>query len=327
MIFSATEPLRRISITYAKLLYSMDLRSQPCREATPVLPCFLLPSAAHRLPTGEHDREITVSRIRITKREVDAIRPPQVGELKLWDQELRGFGLRIRAGGTKSYILQYRNTEGRTRRLTIGLCGRLTPDEARSMARQLLAAVDRGEDPVQDVQENRRAPTVAEFADQYMELHARPKKKPRSVEKDEALLRLYLLPALGSRKLVRRGITAADVARLHRDLGAHPVQANRVIALLSKMCSLAELWDVRPRGSNPCRGLRRYAERRHERFLSLSEFSRLGEALARVEAEGKELPSVILADSAPGSHRCPPRRDPDPAMGLRGSRAGRAAAA
>jgi integrase len=234
-----------------------------------------------------------VSRMRITKREVDGIRPPATGEFKLWDQELRGFGLRVRAGGTRSYILQYRNAEGRTRRLTVGLCGRLTPEEARRMARQLLAAVERGEDPTQDLQDNRRAPTVAEFAVQYMELHARPKKKPRSVEKDEAILRLYIVPVLGARKL--SAITAADVARLHRDLGAHPVQANRVIALLSKMCSLAELWEMRPRGSNPCRGLRRYAEKRRERFLSYSEFSRLGEVLAVIEAEGKEPPSAILA--------------------------------
>jgi integrase len=234
-----------------------------------------------------------VARIRITKREVDAVRQPETGELKLWDQELRGFGLRIRAGGTKSYILQYRNAEGRTRRLTVGLCGRLTPEEARRMARQLLAAVERGEDPTQDLQDNRRAPTVAEFAVQYMELHARPKKKPRSVEKDEAILRLYILPALASRKLA--AVTAADVARLHRDLGAHPVQANRVVALLSKMCSLAEVWEMRPRGSNPCRGLRRYAERRRERFLSYSEFSRLGEVLAVIEAEGREAPAAILA--------------------------------
>jgi integrase len=234
-----------------------------------------------------------VARIQITKRSVDAIEPPPTGEVKLWDVELRGFGLRVRAGGTKSYIVQYRNAEGRTRRLTVGVCGRLTPDAARSQARQMLAAVDRGEDPVQDAHENRRAPTVAEFAAQYMDLHARPKKKPRSVEKDETLLRLYILPALASRKLAAIG--AADVARLHRDLGAHPVQANRVVALLSKMCSLAELWEMRPRGSNPCRGLRRYAERRRERFLSYSEFSRLGEVLAVVEAEGREPPAAILA--------------------------------
>jgi len=105
-----------------------------------------------------------VARIQITKRSVDAIEPPPTGELKLWDVELRGFGLRVRAGGTKSYIVQYRNAEGRTRRLTVGVCGRLTPDAARSKARQMLAAVDRGEDPVQDAHENRRAPTVAEFA-------------------------------------------------------------------------------------------------------------------------------------------------------------------
>jgi integrase len=234
-----------------------------------------------------------VARIQITKRSVDAVEPPPTGELKLWDVELRGFGLRVRAGGTKSYIVQYRNAEGRTRRLTVGVCGRLTPDAARSKARQMLAAVDRGEDPVQDAHENRRAPTVAEFAAQYMELHARPKKKPRSVEKDETLLRLYILPALASRKLAAIG--AADVARLHRDLGAHPVQANRVVALLSKMFSLAELWDMRPRGSNPCRGLHRYAERQRERFLSYSEFSRLGEVLEAVEAEGSEPPAAILA--------------------------------
>jgi len=141
-------------------------------------PSFLLPSAAHGLPTTFRDREITVSRIQITKRSVDAVLPPPSGELKVWDAELRGFGLRVRAGGTKSYIVQYRNAEGRTRRLTVGVCGRLTPDDARSKARQMLAAVDRGEDPVEDAQENRRAPTVAEFAVQYMELHARPRRSP-----------------------------------------------------------------------------------------------------------------------------------------------------
>jgi len=68
--------------------------------------------------------------MRITKREVDAVRPPYAGEIKLWDQELRGFGLRVRAGG---YILQYRNAEGRTRRLTVGLCGRLTADATQAI--------------------------------------------------------------------------------------------------------------------------------------------------------------------------------------------------
>jgi hypothetical protein len=71
-----------------------------------------------------------VARIQITKRSVDAIEPPPTGEIKVWDVELRGFGLRVRAGGTRSYIVQYRNAEGRTRRLTVGVCGRLTPDAA-----------------------------------------------------------------------------------------------------------------------------------------------------------------------------------------------------
>ncbi len=55
-------------------------------------------------------------------------------------------------------------------------------------------------------------------------------------------------------------LVAADVHDLHRDLADRPYQANRVLALLSKMLDLAEAWGYRPDGSNPCRHIEKYKE-------------------------------------------------------------------
>jgi integrase len=71
-----------------------------------------------------------------------------------------------------------------------------------------------------------------------------------------------------------------------------PVQANRTLALLSKMLGLAERWGYRPPSSNPCRGVDHFPERPRERFLSASELARLGAVLSEEE---KDQPFVVLA--------------------------------
>ena len=68
------------------------------------------------------------------------------------------------------------------------------------------------------------------------------------------------------------------------------IVANRVQALLSKMFALAEDWKLRPEGANPCRGVKRYAEHKVERYLSLEEMARLGQALTELEQEGAQAP-------------------------------------
>ena len=79
------------------------------------------------------------------------------------------------------------------------------------------------------------------------------------------------------------------------------IVANRVQALLSKIFELAEEWKLRPDGSNPCRGLKRYTENKVERFLSTDELSRLGEALAA--AERGELMIGEVKETSPGAKR------------------------
>ncbi len=66
-------------------------------------------------------------------------------------------------------------------------------------------------------------------------------------------------------------------------LSGTPGNANRTLPVLSAMLRQAELWELRPQGSNPCRNMRRYKMPPRERFLSLDEFKRLGFVLDHAE--------------------------------------------
>src|SRR5215475_13683143 len=109
---------------------------------------------------------------KLTKRVVDALRPNSDGrDVFLWDAgdgALKGFGIRMKPSGAASYFVQYRNKEGRTRRLVIGRIGTLTPDEARKVASDALKAAARGADPSADRHAVRGAITVSELCDLYL---------------------------------------------------------------------------------------------------------------------------------------------------------------
>jgi integrase len=228
---------------------------------------------------------------KLTKRGIEALGTP-ARDLTVFDDDLAGFGLRLKPSGSRSYLIQYRNRGGRTRRLTLGPYGRLTPQEARDLAVQLLAAVDRGEDPSEQRFAALRAPTLEEFAERYLAEHAATKKKPSSVTADRKLLRRFILPAFGKRKM--GDISRAEVARLHASLASTPYQANRVLALLSWMFNLAERWGLRPEASNPCRHVARYRENQRHRFLSGEELARLGGVLANAERQGLAVPVAAV---------------------------------
>jgi integrase len=219
---------------------------------------------------------------KITKRSVDAIIPAANDrEVVLWDSELKGFGVRVQRGGVKSYILHYRVGSGRAaplRKLTIGRHGSpWTPETARREAKRLRGLVESGADPAADKMARKEAPTVAELAERFLTEHAEAKRKPSTAREYRRLLDKIILPALGNRKVA--DVTRADVAKLHHASRTEPYQANRVLAVLSKIFNLVELWGLRPDGSNPCRHVEKFAERKRERMLSPAELARLGDAL------------------------------------------------
>jgi len=237
---------------------------------------------------------------KLTKRSVEGVKPAE-RDVLVWDTELPGFGVKVTPKGSRVYVLQYRH-RGRAKRYTIGRHGiDVTAEEARREATRLRGLVADGQNPVADRARDRSSPTIKEFAERYMIEHATLHKKPTSASTDRRNLDNHVIPLLGN--LIVADVQPADIARAVRGVaagktakdektdnkrGRRIVQggqgiANRVLALLSKMLTLAEVWGLRPLGSNPCRHAAKFAERKVERFLSTEELARLGAALALAE--------------------------------------------
>ncbi len=226
---------------------------------------------------------------KLTKRVVESI-TPTIRVQVVWDSQLPGFGIRVRASGKRVYFVQYRTHHNRQRKQNIGQHGVLTAEQARAEAQQWLADIARGIDPAKKTPVGT---TMADLSERYLREHASIKKKAQSIRSDEQLLRMHILPRFGTYLVL--DLTRADVASLHYDLHATPWTANRTLALLSKMCTLAEQWGYRPDNSNPVRHIERYKEPPRERFLSPAELSRLGDALLEAERTQSQPAFAIAA--------------------------------
>ena len=222
-------------------------------------------------------------RKRVNKRAVDSLKPGNATTY-LWDPELPGFGVRVTPAGVRSYVFQWQRG-GRSRRLTIGRHGApWTAEQARREALRLKAEVAAGADPAAESAAARTAPTVADLSERFVSEHVATKCKATTGTEYQRILRLWILPRLGSIRVA--DVSRADVAKLHHDMRDRRYQANQARAVLSKMFTLAERWGLRPDNSNPCRHVERFGEEKRERYLSPAELARLGEALRWAEGEG-----------------------------------------
>ncbi len=236
----------------------------------------------------------------LTKSIVERIQPNPDRDVWRWDGKLPGFGVRVKPSGVRIYLIQYRDSSRRTRRLKLGQHGTVTCDAARKRARIELGRVAEGANPAAERKTASELGTVADLAKRYLEQHALPKKKASSVRADEVNLRRHVLPRLG--RLRVDAVQRADVQAMHHAMRKTPGAANRTIALLSKMMRLAEKWGLRADGSNPCRHVERYRENRRERYLSEAELARLGAVLTEAERQrhsgepaSTETPEMVAA--------------------------------
>src|SRR5262245_16528173 len=123
----------------------------------------------------------------VTKRAVDAAKARSVDSY-LWDKELHGFGLKVTPAGSKVYLVQYQlgGRKGRTRRVTIGRHGEITPRFARAEAKRLLGEIAAGRDPAAERDKAKRADKpLAGVLDQFMAEHVRPKLKASTAREYE----------------------------------------------------------------------------------------------------------------------------------------------
>jgi len=219
--------------------------------------------------------------VSLTKRAIDGLEQTDTRYFA-WDDDPKGFGVRVAPGGRKTFVVDYVTESGRRRRPAIGVYGELTVDQARKKARRILAAVSDGADPLAEKQEKRSGLTVKEFSELYTK-EMKPKKRPASQRMDEMNLRLHILPNIKSLKIA--DVNRQDVASMHSKMSDKPVQANRVLALLSHMLNTAQDWGYRPEGTNPCRHVKKYKEETRERYLTPDELKTLGEVLKAKEAK------------------------------------------
>jgi integrase len=243
---------------------------------------------------------------RITKRAVDGFTcPPGKDRAFLWDDALSGFGVVAyppkKVGGVekskKAYVIQFRQ-KGRSRRMTVGDHGRLPPDQARSLAKTLLGAVEAGADPIGDRRTARSAKTFSEVWAEYYRLQVLPKRKARTAEEYERLAKLHLIPTFGSQ--IMADIKKVDVTRLHAKMSDRPGAANRTLALFSGVWNWAAGQGELARARNPASGIERYPEKPKERYLSAAELARLGDVLRLAETTG--LPWAVDDEKATAKH-------------------------
>ena len=229
---------------------------------------------------------------RISKRAVDAA-VATGADAYIWDDELSGFGLKVTPAGRKVYLIQYRvgGRTGRTRRVTIGRHGVLTPEQARTEAKRLLGTVAAGRDPAEEKRAVTDRPKLGPVLDQFLADHVDTKRKASTAREYRRITGLYIEKTLRRKKIAE--IEQSDIEDLHISMKDKPYQANRTLAVLSKFFNWCEHQNFRPQHTNPCRHIERYPEEGRERYLKPAELARLGEALAAAEAN--ESPFVIAA--------------------------------
>lgn len=196
-----------------------------------------------------------------------------------FDLHCKGLLLEVRATGSKTYYLRYRDIRSRAHQLKLGDERDLSLAQARTLADKARNRIAMGEDPVQEKATAKAVPTFA----QYIEQHYLPfvKTYKRSWQTDVSLLKNHLLPKLGDRYMDE--IKREDIVRLHQGrlaVGSKPSTANRVLIMMRYMFNLAIRWEVPGVKTNPCANVPLLEENnKHERFLSADEAKQLYETV------------------------------------------------
>jgi len=221
-------------------------------------------------------------KIRLNKRTLDALPPCPKDSRSSQDQytDIETPGLKVEVSKTRVITFVYRFTyQGVKDYMRIGTYPGISIAEAKQRAIDAKALLDRGINPNDEGDRVRGMPTFEQHAKEYLEFAEQYK---RSANSDESKLRLYLIPHFGSRRLC--DISYRDIQTYHVSLSSKLAKstANRHLALLSKMFSLAVKWEHIEK--NPCKGVDKFKEdNQKNRFLSEDEIGRLFKALDRDE--------------------------------------------
>ena len=173
--------------------------------------------------------------MKVTKRTVDSAPIPAKGYALHWDDELKGFGLRVTSSGVKSFILQKR-IHGKDHRITLGRYGEITTEQARKDAQIKAGLIAGGGDPVAD---KRRAALATKTLAEVLADYGEARNSIRdSTRKDMAgVLKRYSADWL---KKPINTITPDKVLKRHKQVGQDaPAAANKWARYLRALLNFA----------------------------------------------------------------------------------------
>ena len=224
-----------------------------------------------------------MARTTLTDARIRALNPRKT-PYDIRDARLGGFGVRVTPSGRKRFFVHCQH-KGKRVWKTVGDFDEIGVDEARSRATGTMAAIRRG-GPAPPRPEETLFEAVAETVFQRYERLW----KPGTLEVNRGYLKNQILPRFAGRPIA--GIDASEVRGWFAALAATPVAADRSMPVLSVIMREAERMGLRPEGSNPCRGIKRYRRKGRERFLSDDEIRRLSAVLSK---HVEEFPQQVAA--------------------------------
>ena len=246
-----------------------------------------------------------VDQRKLTKRVVGALSADPGGrDVSHFDPEVRGFGVRVKPSGAKSYFLKYRNRFGQQRKFHIARVGDITHEQARATAIILRGRIAAGDDPATNRNSERNAQTVAQLCDEYLEAE-RGRIKASTLSVDKSRIERHVKPLLGSKAVA--SLKPADMERFLRHVMAGksvkssprvaggkvkrprggvatggPAVASRTLGMLGTILERAVRDGVLTK--NPVRGIKRPKDQETKPAFSFDKVKALGTAL-REEAE------------------------------------------
>lgn len=238
---------------------------------------------------------------KLNKSAIDTMAIPLTGQSFLWDSELRGFGVRVVPSGLRAFILQYRNAEGRSRRIVIGRYGVLSVDQARALAKIKLGEVASGRDPADDRAKARAAKTIKDVCDWYLEnaksgaILGRKHRaiKASTLAMDRSRIETHIKPLIGTRQV--RALKTSDIEKMQTEIATGKTArdrtegrrggpatggagvAGRTVSTLKSIPAHAVRYDLIE--TNPAASVRRIAGKPRTRRLSSAELQALGQAI------------------------------------------------
>lgn len=196
-----------------------------------------------------------------------------------YDPAVQGLHLRCRANGKKSWYLYYRTRTGIARRPKLGPYPQMTHAEARNVAMVLLGKVALGEDPSGMWQAGRRELKISELWEMVWRKHYSELRYQESGWAEEArrLYRRQIEKLLGQYRMSE--LSSARIRIWHNLMKETPTEANRALAVLTKLYSWAEDHDLRTYGTNPCRAVAPFVSKKRTRYATPEELKLLAQKL------------------------------------------------